>query len=369
MKNGLALGGTRASSGEKPQGRLWRAVVERDAASDGRFVFAVTSTGIYCRPSCPARRPRRDHVRLFSAPPRAEEAGFRPCRRCRPRQTGVRLERVKAACRAIDESGGERLRLEDLARTAGLSPGHFQRVFKALVGVTPRAYADARRLGALKTRLREGDMVTGSLYEVGYGSSSRLYEGSKDRLGMTPATYRRGGRGMRIDYACVGSPLGRVLVASTERGIAAVYMGDKDAPLVKALGEEFPHAEIRKDAGGLGPALKAVLLRLSGKTPQPDLPLDIRATAFQRRVWDALLRIPRGETRSYAQLARELGVPEGARAVARACATNRLAVVIPCHRVVGGDGALRGYRWGVERKKALLTLEGARPRGGEKESR
>jgi AraC family transcriptional regulator of adaptative response/methylated-DNA-[protein]-cysteine methyltransferase len=332
-------------------------VLDRDKGSDGRFVFAVTTTGIYCRPSCPARRPRRSHVLLFEAPAHAERAGFRACRRCRPRNDGLRP--ITAVCAAIEQAGGERLLLKDLASSAGLSPSHLRRVFKEALGVTPRAYADALRLKALRRRLREGDMVTGSLYEVGYGSSSRLYEASEDRLGMTPATYRRGGRGMRLRYGSARSPLGRVLVATTDIGVAALYIGSAEGPLVEGLREEFPKATIEKDEGRLQAILPEVLSRLSGKTPHKDLPLDVQATAFQRRVWDALLRIPRGETRTYQRLAEEVGVPKGARAVARACASNRLAVLIPCHRVIAGDGSLSGYRWGQERKAKLLAMEGA----------
>lgn len=339
----------------------WQSVLGRDAQADGRFVFAVRTTGIYCLPSCPARRPNRRHVVFFSAPATAEEAGFRPCRRCRPRELNERLNAVRAACRAIEESQGDRLVPRDLAHASGLSSGRFQKVFKSVVGVTPRAYADALRLKTLKTRLKEGAMVTGSLYEAGYGSSSRLYETSRERLGMTPATYRAGGHGMGLAYSAAESPLGRVLVARTEKGVAALYLGDSDASLLSALRMEFPRAEIREDSEGLGDVLKAVLERLKGQVPRRELPLDIQATAFQRRVWDALLKIPRGETRSYSRLAAEIGRPKSARAVAQACAQNRLAVLIPCHRVVGEDGSLRGYRWGVERKKALLTLEGALP--------
>jgi AraC family transcriptional regulator of adaptative response/methylated-DNA-[protein]-cysteine methyltransferase len=268
---------------------------------------------------------------------------------------------VTAACEAIQRSEGERVGLNELARGVGLSPGHLRRLFQASLGVTPRAYADALRLKALRARLREGDMVTGSLYEVGYGSSSRLYEASNGRLGMTPATYRRGGGGIQLQYATAPSPLGRVLVAVTGAGVAAVCLGDTDEALVAELRNEFPGAVIAPDGEGLPGVLAEVLHRVSGGVPRAEIPLDIRATAFQRRVWDALLRIPRGETRTYGELARTLG--SGPRAVARACATNRLAVLVPCHRVVGRDGDLRGYRWGNARKKALLRDEAVAPPG------
>jgi AraC family transcriptional regulator of adaptative response/methylated-DNA-[protein]-cysteine methyltransferase len=345
--------------GDAALGRRWEAVLARDAGSDGAFVFAVTTTGIYCRPSCPAKRPLQRNVRLFRAPEGAEKAGFRPCRRCRPRDGEGGLAAIAAVCRAIDAREGERVGLDALARSAGVSPGHLRRLFKQALGVTPRAFADARRLRALRARLRKGHMVTDSLYEVGYGSSSRLYEASPGRLGMTPGAYRKGGEGMRLSYGFGTSPLGRVLVATTERGIAAVSMGEKDEALLKDLEAEFPKAEIQKDKGAVARALELVLGRLGGGGARERLPLDIQATAFERAVWDALLKIPRGATRSYGEVAREVG--SGPRAVAKACARNRIAVLVPCHRVVGGDGELRGYRWGVARKRALLTAEGALP--------
>ena len=240
-----------------------------------------------------------------------------------------------------------------------MSPHHLQRTFKQLMGITPRQYADAVRLGHFRAQLKKGADVTAAVYDAGYGSSSRAYEGAGARLGMTPGAYRRGGRGMRIAYTIVASPLGRLLVAATERGISAVCLGDGDAPLEVALREEYPAAELRRDDMGLKAWVAAILQRMEGREPAAALPLDLRATAFQRRVWEELQAIPRGQTRSYGEVARRIGQPTAARAVARACATNPVAVVIPCHRVVGGGGSLTGYRWGVERKQRLLEREAA----------
>jgi AraC family transcriptional regulator, regulatory protein of adaptative response / methylated-DNA-[protein]-cysteine methyltransferase len=335
-------------------------VLARDAAYDGAMVFAVRSTGIYCRPSCPARRPRRQNVMFFPRPEAAEGAGFRACRRCRPNGASTAQTQaawVADACRRLAAQEGSPLRLSDLGAALGVSPHHLQRTFKQLMGITPRQYADAVRLGHFRTHLKKGADVTAAVYDAGYGSSSRAYEGAGARLGMTPGAYRKGGQGMRIAYTVVASPLGRLLVAATERGISAVCLGDADAPLEAALREEYPAAAVRRDDAGLKAWVAAILQRMEGREPAPALPLDLRATAFQRRVWEELKAIPRGQTRSYGEIARRIGRPTAARAVARACATNPVAVVIPCHRVVGGGGALTGYRWGVERKQRLLERE------------
>jgi AraC family transcriptional regulator of adaptative response/methylated-DNA-[protein]-cysteine methyltransferase len=332
----------------------------RDPRFDGAFVFGVRSTGIYCRPSCPARRPRRRNVLFFPVAEAAEGAGFRSCRRCRPREASPRdrvAARVRAVCRRLEASGDATPSLAVLGAEVGWGPHHLQRTFKRMVGVSPREYADALRLRALRERLQKGDPVTTAIYDAGYGSSSRVYERAPARLGMTPATYRRGGRGMRLAYAIAPSRLGRLLVAATERGVSAVRLGDSDSGLVDALRAEFPAAEIRRDDAGVGGALQAVLRRIEGGAPHPDLPLDIRGTAFQQRVWDALRAIPSGEVRTYGQIARAIGRPAASRAVARACATNPVAVVIPCHRVVPGSGGTGGYRWGAERKRRLLDRE------------
>ena len=344
--------------------RKWRAVLARDAGFDGAMVFAVRSTGIYCRPSCPARRPRRENVLFFPRPEAAEGAGFRACRRCRPKGASPAQEQagwVEDACRRLAAQEDGHLRLADLGAQLGVSPHHLQRTFKQLMGITPRQYADAVRLGFFRAHLRKGADVTAAVYDAGYGSSSRAYEGASARLGMTPGAYRKGGRGMRIAYTIVASPLGRLLVGATDRGISAVCLGDEDAPLEAALRGEYPAAELRRDDAGLKSWVAGILQRMEGRTPAPALPVDLRATAFQRRVWEELKAIPRGQTRSYGEIAHRIGQPTAARAVARACATNPVALVIPCHRVVAGGGGISGYRWGVERKRRLLEREAAAP--------
>ncbi len=350
----------RRSGGTAADENYWRAVLARDCRYDGLFVYAVRSTGIYCRPSCPSRRPGRERVQFFALPEAAEQKGFRPCRRCRPRSVSApdpKLEMVRQVCRYIEAHSDERLTLPALATHAGTTPLQLQRAFRRLVGITPRQYAGAHRLARLKRELTGGKNVTTALYEAGYGSSSRLYECSNGQLGMTPATYRRGGEGMRIGYAVASSPLGRVLVGATSRGICAVYLGSSDAPLEAALAREYPRAELRADRNGLRGAVNAILEHLGGKQPHLELPTDVQATAFQRRVWEELRRIPYGATRTYGQIARAIGRPKAVRAVARACATNPTSVVVPCHRVVRADGGLGGYRWGMDRKRALLEQE------------
>jgi AraC family transcriptional regulator of adaptative response/methylated-DNA-[protein]-cysteine methyltransferase len=343
------------------QEMYWRAVAEGDSRFDGAFVYAVRSTGVYCRPSCPSRRPRREQVVFFAEPQAAERAGFRPCRRCGPRDPASRpqAELVERVCRYIDGHPDERLTLEALGAHVGVSPHHLQRTFKSVLGITPRQYAEARRVGQLKVALRKGHSVTRALYDAGYGSSSRLYERSDARLGMTPATYRRGGDRMHINYTIVDSPLGRLLVGATERGVCAVSLGESDRKLEAFLREEYPRAEIARDSNGLNRWAAAMLKHLSGRQKQLDLPVDVAATAFQWRVWEELKAIPYGATRTYQEVARAMGRPTATRAVAHACATNPVAVVIPCHRVVRTDGGLGGYRWGLDRKKALLEQEGA----------
>jgi AraC family transcriptional regulator, regulatory protein of adaptative response / methylated-DNA-[protein]-cysteine methyltransferase len=340
--------------------RLWRAVMTRDAQQDGLFVYAVRSTGIYCRPSCPARRPRRQHVIFFSAPEAAEHAGFRACRRCRPREGrhNQQAELIARVCSSIEARTDGPPPLAALAAETEVGASHLRAMFIRVLGVTPRGYGDAVRIRRLKSRLRQGDNVAMALYEAGYGSASRLYEGVQRKLGMTPASYRKGGRGMEIGYTITNCPLGRLLVAGTRHGISATYLGDADAPLEAALHKEYPQARLRRDRAKVSRWVQQIVRHLAGGQPQLRLPLDIAATAFQRRVWEALLRIPYGATRSYSEISRDIGRPKAARAVARACATNPVSVVIPCHRVVGKDEGLRGYRWGIERKQALLALEG-----------
>jgi AraC family transcriptional regulator, regulatory protein of adaptative response / methylated-DNA-[protein]-cysteine methyltransferase len=336
---------------------LWRAIEERDATFDAAFVFGVRTTGIYCRPSCPARRPRRENIVIFREPGAARGAGFRACLRCKPDETASRLIMVERARRYLDEHADRTVTLSELGEIVGVSPHHLQRTFKQVTGISPRAYADQLRIGAFKEQVRQRDDVTSAMYEVGFGSSSRLYERAPSQLGMTPDAYRRGGRGMRITYTVVDSPLGRLLVGATERGVCAVYLGDDDPGLEAILAREYPAAEIHHDESGLREWIRAIVEHLRGERPHLDLPLDVQATVFQRRVWEALQMIPFGSTRTYGEVAEMLGQPSATRAVARACATNPVTVVVPCHRVVRGDGSTGGYRWGVERKQALLARE------------
>ncbi len=343
----------------------WKKVLNRDSGSDGMFVYAVRSTGIYCRPSCPSRKPRRELVQFFPAPEQAERAGYRPCRRCRPTQASgnPRLEVVQRACGYLDEHAGEPCDLRTLGKAVGRSPFQLQRIFRQTLGITPRQYQDAKRMRQLKSELRGSRNVTESLYEVGFGSSSRLYERAPRQLGMTPSTYRRGGSGVTIRYSVVPCRLGYLLVGATEVGICAVSLGATEAELERNVRKDFPAATIARDDAGLAASLKHVLARLNGAQPHPALPLDLQATGFQRQVWEMLQTIPRGSTRSYAQIAAAIGKPRATRAVARACATNRVALLVPCHRVVRKDGEAGGYRWGAERKRAILEAERAALRG------
>jgi AraC family transcriptional regulator, regulatory protein of adaptative response / methylated-DNA-[protein]-cysteine methyltransferase len=356
------MGSRQQLSATADENDLWRAVLARDAGRDGSFVYAVRSTGIFCRPSCASRRPRRDRVVFFAVPEAARAAGYRPCRRCRPqRATGdPNVDLVRQTCQRINAtlaSPEERVTLRGLGDALGVSPYQLQRTFKRITGITPRQYADACRLGRLKARLKERRTVTMSLLEAGYGSSSRLYEQAGSQLGMTPATYRRGGVNVRIGYTVVSCPLGRLLMAATERGVSAVYLGDDDGILEAALAKEYPAAEIRRDDVRLQRWVEEIVNHLSNYHPHLDLPVDVQATAFQRRVWQELQAIPYGSTRSYREVAEALGRPSASRAVARACATNPVSIIVPCHRVVRGDGSLGGYRWGLNRKRALLEQE------------
>ena len=341
----------------------WRAVEARDSRFDGQFVYAVKSTRIYCRPSCPSRRPDRRRVAFYSAPDAAEEAGYRACRRCHPRDTPLASTvavAVEGARRLIEERPNQLLTLADLAARVGASPFHLQRTFKRLLGLSPREYQDALRVTHFKSRLRAGDTVSRATYEAGFGSSSRVYERSDRSLGMTPAAYRRGGAGMRIAYTIIESAFGKLLVATTERGVCAVALGDSDDALVKVLRTDFPSAEIERADDAHHEWVEEIVTHIGGGNVGLTAPLDLRGTEFQQQVWALLRKIPAGRTKSYAEIAAALGNPSATRAVARACASNRLAVVIPCHRVVRSDGSLGGYRWGVERKERLL----ARERGG-----
>ncbi len=338
---------------------LWQAVLAHDSQANGRFVYGVRSTGIYCKPSCPSRRPRREQVVFFPQPADAEEAGFRACRRCQPQDgtPDAQVELVQQACRYIEAHLDEKLRLEELGAAIGLSQTYAQRLFKRVLGISPRQYAEARRLERIKQQLKEGASVTRTVYDAGYSSSSRLYERTPAQLGMTPTAYKRGGAGLRIAYAIVASPLGRLLVAGTEQGICRVGLADEDEVLEATLRQEFPAAELYQDSQQLHPWLEAVVRHLEGKQPHLDLPLAMRATAFQWRVWEELRAIPYGQTRSYSEIARAIGQPSARRAVAQACKQNPVPLVIPCHRVVRDDGSPGGYRWGIERKRRLLEQE------------
>ena len=342
-----------------PERRFWEAVSSRDARYDGSFVYAVRSTGVYCRPSCPSRRPQRERVVFFGAPEAAEREGFRACRRCDPRGLpGTAASRlIRQACQLMEQDSADPIRIGSVARQMGVSPFRLERMFRRMIGISPMAYAQSIRLRRFKIRLREGSDVTSALYEAGYGSSSRLYEKANGHLGMTPATYGRGGRGMEIGYTTAPTHLGRLLVAGTVRGISAIYLGDSEERLEAALRREYPAAEISKNTAQVSRWLRQLVRHISGEQPDLDLPLDVKATAFQWRVWEALQQIPRGTTRTYSDLARAIGLPKGQRAVARACATNPASILIPCHRVVREDGGLGGYRWGIKRKQALLAIE------------
>jgi AraC family transcriptional regulator, regulatory protein of adaptative response / methylated-DNA-[protein]-cysteine methyltransferase len=337
----------------------WRATLERDARADGKFVLAVRSTHIYCRPSCPARRPLRQNVVFFHTGKEAEKQGYRACLRCRPNEIAVSAALVARAAEHLAQSSDDGVRLSELANQVDSNAGTLRRAFRQVTGLAPRELAEALRVKKFKSLLRAGKNITDALYETGYGSSSRVYERSNAQLGMTPATYRKGGKGMKIEYTIAKSPLGKVLVAATDRGVSAVYLGDAQNKLVAELHEEYPNAEISSATGSTQRWVREIVQRIEGKPAQVDLPLDLQATAFQRRVWQELQQIPRGTTRTYSQVARSLGRPKAVRAVARACATNPVSIVVPCHRVVREDGNLAGYRWGLSRKEQLLASERA----------
>lgn len=339
----------------------WAAVVACDPAADGRFWYSVRSTGVYCRPSCAARQPRRENVAFHDSPAAAERAGFRACKRCRP-DAADPAERqhaaVAAACRLIEQAE-EPPALADLAAAAGVSRFHFHRLFKAATGVTPKAYAAAHRAKLVRAELAGGASVTQAIYGAGYGASSRFYEQAGKVLGMRPSDFRAGGRNAEIRFAVGDCSLGAILVAASARGVCAILLGDDPEALVRDLEDRFPQAKlVGGDAG-----FEAWVAKIVGFVEAPrlglDLPLDIRGTAFQQRVWEALTAIPAGATASYAEIASRIGMPKAVRAVAQACGANALAVAIPCHRVVRTDGALSGYRWGIDRKRALLDRERA----------
>lgn len=345
----------------------WSAVLSRDPSQDGRFYFAVRTTGVYCRPVCPCRTPLRGNVTFYQTADTAEAAGFRPCLRCKPREKPAAV-RVAEVCDYIRQHADESLNLAGLAKLAGLSPYHFQRTFKAMTGVSPKQFAEACRMENFKQGLRSGASVTQAIYDAGFGSASRVYERVPDRLGMTPVAYRDGGRGVPISYASASyepalSVPGRIMVGATDRGVCFVQFGRDEEELLRALEAEYPNANLMPLPRPYPPQftqwMEALEHHLAGHPTLAEIPLDVRATAFQIKVWRYLQSIPAGATKSYAEVACAIGEPRSARAVARACATNPVALLIPCHRVIRGDGTMGGYRWGVDRKKALLASEAA----------
>ena len=344
------------------RGARWEAVLRRDKGADGTFFYAVRTTGVYCRPSCAARLPRRENVEFHETCKDAERAGFRPCKRCRPDGLAPAEQQaaaVAAVCRLIEEAD-EMPRLDEMAQAAGLSRYHFHRVFKAATGLTPKVYADARRGQRVQDELTRSETVTAAIYGAGFNSNSRFYENAPHLLGMTPTEFRAGGRNTAIRFAVGECSLGAVLVAATQKGVCAIEFGDDPNALVRALQDRFPKAQLI----GADREFEQLVAKVVGLVEAPanglDLPLDVRGTAFQQRVWRALRDIPPGSTASYGEVARRIGCPKAVRAVAQACAANPLAVAIPCHRVVRQDGDRSGYRWGVERKHALLDREAAR---------
>jgi AraC family transcriptional regulator of adaptative response/methylated-DNA-[protein]-cysteine methyltransferase len=352
-----SIGQTAARVLARAAARYWQATLARDVKADGAFFFGVKSTQIYCRPSCPARRPLRKNTLFFSTTSDAEREGFRPCRRCKPDEIPAAVRIVQRAAQVLESDLDEQINVGMLARKTGVTGSALRRAFRQQAGLTPKELAAALRLKKFKKLLRQGNSITDALYATGYGSASRVYERSDAHLGMTPATYQKGGKGMRIRYTTAKSSLGEILVAATERGVSAVYLGDTAPKLVSELREEYPRAEIAAAKGAFSNWVEEIVARVEGNAPRRELPLDLQATAFQRRVWQELQGIPRGATRTYSQIARAVGKPRAIRAVARACATNPVSIVVPCHRVVRADGNLAGYRWGLSRKEKLLERE------------
>ena len=335
----------------------WSMVLARDAKADGRFVYAVKSTGIFCRPTCPSRRPRRENVEFFDLPNQAQQAGYRACLRCTPLERNAQTQKVEAACRYIDANLDITLSLTAVSRHVAISPFHFQRMFKRILGISPREYQQARRAGKFRQALLSDGSVTDAIYEAGFSSSSRAYESIPAQLGMTPSAFRSGGEGVEIRSTVVTTDLGKLLVATTERGVCSVRFGESEAALLRELKHDFKAARIRRDDSGLEPVANQIKQMISGSTTALNIPLDLRGTAFQQMVWKELRRIPAGQTRSYTDVAKTIGKPRAVRAVANACGSNPVALVVPCHRVVQKNGSLAGYRWGVKRKAALLEKE------------
>ncbi len=340
---------------------FWKAVRENDKRFDGLFITGVMTTGIFCRPSCPARLPKRENVVFFDDWKSAEKEGLRACLRCRPKDSGTvdpKVEAAVKACGIIDKN--ETADLKMLGGELNRSPAYVQKVFKEVIGVSPKKYADFRRLGEFKNGVRAGKDIVEAMYDAGFESSSRLYQDSNKKIGMTPGIYKKGGTGVTINYSVSNCGLGKLLVAATGRGICAVKIGDKSEKLVDELFEEFPNASLGEDPAILKHFVDAIVEALEGKRKILDLPVDIKATSFQMQVWEELRKIPFGETITYAELARRIGNEKSVRAVAGACAKNRVAIVIPCHRVIGSNGKLTGYRWGIELKRKILEAENPR---------
>jgi AraC family transcriptional regulator, regulatory protein of adaptative response / methylated-DNA-[protein]-cysteine methyltransferase len=335
----------------------WAAVTQRDSHADGAFFYGVKTTGVFCRPSCASRQPRRENVDFFATPDAARSAGYRDCKRCQPGGLPREIEIVKRACAALDADPQQRLTLAQLSDAVHVSPFHLQRLFKRVVGVSPRQYQAAQRGAALRDALQRGTGVTRATVDAGFGSPSRMYESAPAELGMAPSAYRRKGAGLTVYYACAPTSLGFVLVATTTKGICKIGFGDDAAAITSELRGDFANAELVEDAGRLAPFIAQIEAYLHGTRQRFDLPLDIATTAFRQRVWDALQRIPYGETRTYSEIAEEVGAPRAVRAVGSACASNPVALAIPCHRVLQKSGSLAGYRWGLPRKAALLEVE------------
>lgn len=345
------------------EAEMRRAISSRDSAFDGRFVYAVVTTGVYCRPSCPSRPARPENLRFYRTGEAAGKAGYRPCKRCAPDDANRELQRLIHVARYIEEHAQEKLRLADLGARFGMSPAYLQRSFKAQFGVSPKACQDAARVRAVKASLKAGDEVTGAIFEAGYGSTSRFYGGAMRHVGMAPASYRSGGAGEVIGFGCRMTAFGLLMMAASARGVCFVMFGDNEPALTAQLEAEFPKADLvpmpEAQNGQLDAWMDALDAYLAATAPRPDLPLDLRGTAFQILTWNYLLQIPEGETATYTDVANGIGKPKAVRAAASACGKNRLAVLIPCHRVLRGDGGMGGYRWGVERKRALLDKERA----------
>ncbi|WP_369160070.1 bifunctional DNA-binding transcriptional regulator/O6-methylguanine-DNA methyltransferase Ada [Candidatus Thiodiazotropha sp. LNASS1] len=343
---------------------MHRAVAQRDKSYDGRFLYGVITTGVFCKPSCTSRRARAENIRFFTDAASAMNAGFRPCQRCRPTDSVNSMKWLCDIARFIEKHGDERLTLKGLANQVGLSPSHLQRRFKAAFGVSPKAYQDAVRVRHLKRSLKQGKGVTSAIYSAGFGSISRVYGAASHQFGMTPKAYQSGGTGETVYYACRDTAIGPMLMAATHRGVCFVEFGEDEGTLMGQLSEEFPCAKIAaspaEDAPELDLWIKALDAHISVGAPCPDLPLDLRGTAFQVKVWRFLLNIHAGEVMTYTEVAAKIDKPKAARSVGSACTANRIGVLIPCHRVLRGDGKLGGYRWGVDRKRALLDLERAR---------